>query len=80
MRGTVAKRIRRQIYGEQSVQGRRRYTGEITKKTVTVLEYIAKVARSVDRTIDKVTIKNIGLRQQSRHVILILGKNRVNML
>lgn len=56
MRGTVAKRIRRQIYGDQSLQQKRRYVKEITTKQISVYPKVLTVNRD--------TIKNIGLRQQ----------------
>ncbi len=60
MRGTVAKRIRHQVYGEQSVRQKRRYVTEWVEKTVKRL--IGK--ENKDIVVKKGVVKNIGLRQQ----------------
>ncbi len=56
MRGTVAKRIRKRIYGEQSLKQKRRYVKEITTKNIAVYPKVL--------TVNRETIKNIGLRQE----------------
>ena len=56
MRGTVAKRIRKRIYGDASLKAKRRYVKETVTKEI---QRYPKVY-----TVNRDTIKNVGLRQE----------------
>ncbi len=64
MRGTVAKRIRREVYGEQSLQQKRRYVSETVEKVFKRFDEKTKEFKAVK--VNRGIIKNIGLRQQYR--------------
>lgn len=62
MRGTVAKRIRRQVYGDQSTRQKRRYAVETVEKIMKLTVGTPKEGKKA--IVKKGIIKNIGLRQQ----------------
>jgi hypothetical protein len=70
MRGTVSKRLRKQIYGEQSIKQKRRYVKEVVEKVVESLFRKDKDGECTNGikliTVKRVIIKNIGLRQEYR--------------
>lgn len=75
MRGTVAKRIRREVYGESSLRASRRYAVGRDEKLVN--QYVGKDVSGTDENgfkevVSKVDtgIRNLGLRaayQRAKH-------------